>query len=280
MHKHIKHLKRHRNILYSLVVILLIIQIVSFVLLTIQSSKLEVSQLQLDKKIDQVAGDLKEDTQYKISEIAQEIANQQTDFDQKINQLSASQQDFSEIIKQDVRAVGSIGTDTSAGTGFIVHSAGYIVTNEHVIRGARFIKFLTYDNKVYDATVIGSDATTDVALLKINGIFDHINLGNSDEVTIGEKVIAIGNPLGLSFTVTEGIVSAVHRQGPNGLNNYTQTDVALNPGNSGGPLIDKSGNVIGMNNFKITAEGLGFALESNVIKQKISEFSNITLSNA
>jgi S1-C subfamily serine protease len=91
---------------------------------------------------------------------------------------------------------------------------------------------------------------------------------------VGEKVIAIGNPLGLSFSVTEGIISALDRVGPNNLAEYIQTDVSLNPGNSGGPLINTRGKVVGINNFKIgDAESLGFALESNSIRDSINDLA-------
>ena len=100
-------------------------------------------------------------------------------------------------------------------------------------------------------------------------------LADSDDVVVGEKVIAIGNPLGLSYTVTEGIVSAVNREGPNGLKDYIQTDVTLNPGNSGGPLINRDGEVIGVANFKVGgAEALGFALESNVVRETVNRIAN------
>ena len=91
---------------------------------------------------------------------------------------------------------------------------------------------------------------------------------NSDNVKVGEKVIALGNPAGLSFTVTEGIVSAVHRKGPNNLAIYLQTDVPINPGNSGGPLVDANSKIIGLNNFKVGGfESLGFAIESNTVSE-------------
>ena len=117
-------------------------------------------------------------------------------------------------------------------------------------------------------------------LLKIDGGgYDYLELGNSDDLQIGKKVIAIGNPLGLSFTVTEGIVSALHREGPNGLREYIQTDVSLNPGNSGGPLINTQGQAVGMNNFKIGgADSLGFALESNAIKETVNAILQNNLS--
>ena len=118
----------------------------------------------------------------------------------------------------------------------------------------------------------------DLALLKIDGSYERIRLGNSNNVQAGEKVIAIGNPLGLQFSVSQGIVSAIHREGPNGLEAYIQTDAALNPGNSGGPLINKEGRVIGINNCKVGgSESLGFALESNFIKEGINEIALISL---
>ena len=115
----------------------------------------------------------------------------------------------------------------------------------------------------------------DIALLKIDDTsYNPIELEDSNNVQIGQKVIAIGNPLGLQFSVSEGIVSAVNREGENKLNAYIQTDASLNPGNSGGPLIDTDGKVIGINNFKISdSENIGFALESNYIKSTVNKIS-------
>jgi serine protease Do len=160
----------------------------------------------------------------------------------------------------------------------VVNSSGFIVTNLHVISGARGINVLTYDRKVVPASFVGADTIRDIALLKIEGTYEEIELADSDEVQAGRQVIAIGNPLGLSFSVTEGIVSAVDRVGPSGFEEYIQTDVSLNPGNSGGPLIDTTGKVIGINNFKIGgAESLGFALESNSMKRSINLIANQTI---
>jgi len=115
-------------------------------------------------------------------------------------------------------------------------------------------------------------------LLKISGTYEALELADSDDLQVGRKVIAIGNPLGLSFSVTEGIISALERIGPNGLREYIQTDVSLNPGNSGGPLIDIQGQVIGINNFKIGgAEALGFSLESNAIRDSVNAMLNKTI---
>jgi serine protease Do len=112
----------------------------------------------------------------------------------------------------------------------------------------------------------------------VDGKYNTLSLANSDQLQVGKKVIAIGNPYGLSFSVTEGIISAIDRTGPNGKAEYIQTDVSLNPGNSGGPLIDTQGKVVGINNFKVSsAESLGFALESNSLKQILNKIANSTL---
>ncbi len=175
--------------------------------------------------------------------------------------------DFSGIINEAIKSVVSIRTGAGQGTGFIITNDGYIVTNAHVLRGGSDIQSITYESEMIETEFIGQDLILDIALLKIPGNPVVLDFGDSDDIQIGEKVIAIGNPLGLSFTVTGGIISAVNRIGPNGLDAYIQTDAALNPGNSGGPLINKKGKVIGINNFKAGegSENIGFALESNYI---------------
>ncbi len=276
---HIRHLKRHRNIQYGFISILVVVQIIAFVTLSSQLAQVHASQIELRHSLNEALDESRQETQYQIGEVAREVSKQkadlqdqittqQADFTHQINVLRASQTDFSQTINEVIKGVVSVGTDKSAGTGFIVHASGYIVTNYHVVQGARFVKILTYDGNSYDASVVGSDSEKDLALVKINGLFEPLGLAEPGSVQIGEKVIAIGNPLGLSFTVTEGIVSALDREGPNQLKAYIQTDVTLNPGNSGGPLIDTEGNVIGVNNFKLgNAEGLGFALDSRIVRE-------------
>lgn len=202
---------------------------------------------------------------------------------QEMDLLKASaSEDFSGIIETSIRGVLTIRTDVGQGTGFILTDEGYVVTNAHVLVGGSAIQAITFGGEILDAEFIGYNSELDIALLKITGEYESLTLGNSNNVQIGEKVIAIGNPLGLQFSVSEGIVSAIHRTGPSKTNAYIQTDAALNPGNSGGPLINKEGKVIGINNFKIGAgESLGFALESNFIKEAVNgialEFLNRTL---
>jgi len=286
--------RKHRNVLYSLVIVLALLQIVSFTVFSIYSSKLnaklDVNARELAESIEdsifaqqQYTTQLVEtyDALYQdnFQEISNLLSEQQEDFKQQIRVLQSSQEDFSGIAEDAVKSVVSVSTGSSIGTGFIVHPEGYLVTNYHVIdSNQNNVRVLTYDRSVLQARFIGGDENRDLALLKIDGNFDVISLGNSDELQVGKKVIAIGNPLGLSFTVTEGIVSGLDRVGPNGLAEYIQTDVSLNPGNSGGPLIDMMGEVVGINNFKIGgAESLGFALESNVIRQRVNAIANETI---
>mgnify|MGYP001565070356 FL=1 len=283
MQRHLKHLKKHKNILYGVVSVLFLVQVIAFITLSSQLSQLHTAQLVGASESQRALDEAQEANQYQIQEIVramaaqrtdlqQAIANQQSDIEGQLTMLRASNSDFSEIVSGALKGVVSINTDKSAGTGFVVHSSGYIVTNQHVIADARQISAIDYNGQTHAASVIASDSTKDLALLKVESDWgSHLELADSDSIVIGNKVIAIGNPLGLSFSVTEGIVSAVNREGPNGLEAYIQTDVTLNRGNSGGPLINSAGQVIGVNNFKIgEAEGLGFALESNVVREFIA----------
>ena len=170
----------------------------------------------------------------------------------EFNELKASvSSDFSGIVEDAIKSVVTIKTNVGQGTGFIIADEGYIATNYHVVEGASSAGVYTYEGKTHSVSLIGYDSTMDVALLKINADYPRLKLADSDDIIQAEKVIAIGNPYGLSFSVSEGIVSAIHREGPNGLNIYIQTTAELNSGNSGGPLINKNGKVIGMNNFKL-----------------------------
>lgn len=161
---------------------------------------------------------------------------------------------------------------TSAGSGLIVDSEnGYVVTNHHVIDEAEEIVVTLLDRREFKATVVGSDPETDVALLKIDASdLQELDLGNSDELRVGDFVVAIGNPFGFGQTVTSGIVSALGRTGLDRRNfeNFIQTDASINPGNSGGPLVDLSGKVIGINTAIIGSEGsigIGFAIPSSMV---------------
>ena len=152
-----------------------------------------------------------------------------------------------------------------SGSGFLVTSDGYILTNNHVVADADKLTVTLLDKRVFKAKVIGRDPTTDVAVIKIDGTdFPTINFGDDDKSRVGEWVLAVGNPLGLDFTVTAGIISAKGRSGQlRGLYasqyaivDYIQTDAAINPGNSGGPLVNSHGDVIGINSA--IASGTGY----------------------
>jgi len=282
-------LKRHHKIIIgsfgSIVIIFIIVS--SFFIYGI-FVKQNINYNLLNQKIT----NLQTDTQSKLNELTgnllqtevelNSLGSQMGSLDKEIDLLKASAgEDFSGIIEDVIKSVVTIRTDISQGTGFIINSEGYIVTNYHIMENVRSAGIYTYDGEMHQVNLIGYNLNFDVALLKISGDYDSLNLADSDNIQIGEKVIAIGNPLGLQFSVTQGIVSNIHQIGPTGLESYIQTDAALNPGNSGGPLINKKGKVIGINNFKIKeTEGMGFALESNYIKDTVNEISQQTLNQS
>ena len=169
-----------------------------------------------------------------------------------------------------VNVFGQASSSAAAGTGFILSTDGYILTNCHVVEGSDEIQVSLYDGSTYTATLVGEDAANDVALLKIDATgLQAASIGDSDQLKVGEMVAAIGNPLGeLTYSMTVGYVSALDRTiNTDGTPiNMLQTDAAINPGNSGGPLLDMDGNVIGITSAKYASdeiEGLGFAIPIN-----------------
>jgi S1-C subfamily serine protease len=168
-------------------------------------------------------------------------------------------------------------TERGLGSGFVISKGGFVVTNYHVVQGAERIRVSFSNNESMTATVVGKDPSTDVAVLKVQAVpraLRPLMLGDSDGVRVGDEVVAIGNPLGYERTVTSGIVSAVGRaiQAPNmsPIDEVIQTDAAINQGNSGGPLLNSSGRVIGVNTQIATENGgnvgLGFAIPINTVK--------------
>jgi serine protease DegS len=164
--------------------------------------------------------------------------------------------------------------ERSLGSGVIVDNAGHIITNHHVIAGADSIRVQLSDQRVADAKLIGTDPDTDIAVLKLSlSNLPIMPLGRSDSLRVGDIVLTIGNPYGLSQTVTQGIVSATGR-GQLGLatfENFIQTDAAINPGNSGGALIDSQGQLVGINTAVLNRnyggpEGIGFAIPVNLVR--------------
>ena len=157
------------------------------------------------------------------------------------------------------------------GSGFVMSRDGYILTNNHVVEDADQIKVKFANGKEYDGKVVGRDPKTDLAVVKIDGTADlqPLTLGNSDELKVGNWVVAVGSPFGLEQTVTAGIVSAKGRViGSGPYDNFIQTDASINPGNSGGPLINMKGEVVGINTAIIAdGQGIGFAIPINMAKE-------------
>ena len=286
MHEKVRKIQTHKNILYGFVVLLIIVQISSFVIMNGNLEKIKSQMSEQNKAInaslisyvDKGLDGERVATQQGFMDVAQRLNKQEESFSKEITVLKSGQGDFSSVVNDVVKSVVSVGTDKSAGSGFFVSSDGFVVTNEHVISGAQRVQVLTSDQEVLNAVIVGTDKVRDIALLKVSGSFTPISFADSDELQVGRKVIAIGNPYGLSFTVTEGIISALKREGPNGNAEYLQTDVSLNPGNSGGPLIEGTGKLVGVNNFKIgEADNIGFALESNSAKKVVNTLANSTI---
>lgn len=175
-------------------------------------------------------------------------------------------------------SIVEVKTNSGLGSGVIINSSGYIVTNHHVISGASSVTVTLANGKTLPATVRGSDTLDDLAVLKVNDSkLPAASFGNSTQLQVGQTVLAIGNPLGVTHTVTDGIVSALNRtvsegQGGGSIANAIQTSAPINPGNSGGALINLAGQVVGIPTltavdpeFNAPASGIGFAIPSNVV---------------
>src|SRR4051812_20987774 len=191
----------------------------------------------------------------------------------------------SQITQQSDNPFGGTQSGVATGSGFVVSSDGYIVTNAHVVEGATKVTVKVGDGKTQTARIVGQDASTDLALLKVDASgLKPLTLGDSGNVQVGDPAYAIGNPFGLDRTLTTGVVSALQRQisSPNGfsIDDVIQTDAAINPGNSGGPLFDGQGNVIGVNSQIESTNsssgeagnvGIGFAIPSNTVKSVVDQ---------
>ncbi len=175
------------------------------------------------------------------------------------------------------------GQATAQGSGFVTDGAGHVVTNEHVVEGANAISVKFWNGATYKATLVGTDPSTDVAVIRLvnapASMLHPIALGNSSALQVGQEVVAIGSPYGLPETVTSGIVSALHRE-ITAPNNFTiadsiQTDAAINHGNSGGPLLNLAGQVVGINaqikSDSNDSNGLGFAIPSNTVRSIVGQ---------
>lgn len=268
----------------TLIIALFVIQVFVFIYFLANINGIKENIASVDSNLQTLNREFEiksQETQNTINQLSESLISLQesltetrSNFEEQISSLKAkTSADFSDVIEDAVKAVVTIRTDKAQGTGFIITDDGYLVTNYHVIAGAVNAEALTSDQNSRQLTLIGSNPAMDVALLKIEGDYNSLIFDDSDDVRIGEKVIAIGNPLGLSFSVTEGIVSATGRRVIGSDGGYIQTDAALNSGNSGGPLINTDGRVIGINNFKVRGDNIGFALESNYIVDEVNEIS-------
>ena len=266
-----EHLSRHSSkYLFTLIVVVAAVS-VGVDYSVIQDFELKISDLQtenlnLKSDVDALASELG----LTASELRSSIETVEADLtstSESLAELSAVSGDFSKIVEDAIHGVVSVLTDDGQGSGAVYSDDGYIVTNYHVVKTATDIDVLFSNGARVDAVLIGADTVNDVALLQVGlSNLNELDFGNSNNVKIGEKVVALGNPLGLSFTVTEGIVSAKNRVITSGAAGLIQTDVAVNPGNSGGPLLNTDGEVIGIVNAKLQGyEGLGFAIPSNVV---------------
>jgi putative serine protease PepD len=192
----------------------------------------------------------------------------------------------SQITQSSGGPFGTTQQGTATGSGFVVSPDGYVVTNDHVVAGASSVTVKIGDGKTMPAKVVGTDASSDLALLKVDATgLQPLTFGDSNSVQVGDPAYAIGNPYGLDRTLTTGVISALQRQisAPDGftIDNVLQTDAAINPGNSGGPLFNAQGQVIGVNSQIETSGttsgseggnvGIGFAIPSNTVKSVVEQ---------
>lgn len=220
--------------------------------------------------------------QKSLTDQKQQLQDLQQQFDilDYINQTSLMP--WPEIYDQIKHSIVLIQTETGLGSGFIYDLEGYIITNYHVIEDATTIQVTFLDGNITGASKVGEDPYSDLAVIKVNSgvtTLQPVVLGNSSTLIVGEAVAAIGNPFGLSDTITAGIVSALGREleAPGGYQiiDIIQVDAAINPGNSGGPLVNLKGQVVGVNTAIIsgsgTFAGVGFAIPSDTVKRELPD---------
>lgn len=259
-----------------------------------QNKKLLETELGLKKSIVKATEDLEDSTDAKVARVKTDVDSleaetksqisglgdkltdfesqteaQQDMFQETLNSINVKSSDFTSILDDVLKATVAVRAGSAIGSGVIIEDEGYIITNFHVIEGNEdSINVKLSDNRQGQARLVAFERNVDVAVLKINGgPFHRLKWGDSQNVKAGEKVIAVGSPAGLDFTVTEGIISAPKRLSSNGVT-YIQTDVSINPGSSGGPLISDRGRIVGINTLKIKDfEGIGFSIQGKMAKE-------------
>jgi len=194
------------------------------------------------------------------------------------NQSSTLLPSFSAVVAKVKPAVVSVTTEVAKGSGFVIDGEqGYIATNEHVVANAQNIEVIMDNGEIFPASVVGKDALTDLAVVKIDATdLPYVSLGNSSSLAVGEWVLAIGNAFGMGLRVTEGIISGsnvtITLSSGEKLYNLIETTAAINPGNSGGPLVNMKGEVIGITSAKILgAENMGYAISSDSARPTIED---------
>ncbi len=220
----------------------------------------------------------------KLNEIlSREEANRANAFSQMPeNFIGASEAATPAVVYINSSTPGRWRSGSSSGSGVITSSDGYIITNNHVIEGGTSITVTTNDKQEFEARVVGRDPSTDLAVIKIESSkqLPYLSFANSDNVKVGEWVLAVGNPFNLNSTVTAGIVSAKARninilESDASIESFIQTDAAVNPGNSGGALVDTKGNLVGINTAILTEtgsyEGYSFAVPANLVKKVMAD---------
>lgn len=226
----------------------------------------ETSKLKLDIET------VKTEAESGLEDISQKVGGleeKSQELEYKLSEIEVTSSDFSAIVEDVVKAVVSIKTNKGQGSGVIFNQQGYIITNKHVIEGVQSIYVVDYNSNNYNVILKGTASNVDLAILKIDSdkTFNYLNFADSSSVKVGERVIAVGNPLGLAFSVTEGIISGVNRVIDSTGIPYIQTDVPINPGNSGGPLVNAQKKIVGINTLKIVdTEGIGFAIPADIAK--------------
>lgn len=236
---------------------------------------LEYRQESKDKVVEEAIRGIRNEYQTRMQTLLKMVTNieqksnvQLDDLKKQLESSSSLPKDFSGVVEKALNSIVSVTTNKALGSGAIIGSGGYIVTNNHVIADATSISVTLRSGNVYPATVVYKTSEHDLAFLKIQeSNLPVLNFANSDQLKTGEKVVALGNPAGLQFSALEGIVSATHRN-VGAFLDVVQVDVAIEPGSSGGPLINKYGEIMGITSFRIKGnDNLGFAIPSNTVKR-------------
>jgi S1-C subfamily serine protease len=229
---------------------------------------------ELEDTINKETVKIKLNLESQLEDVYTKFDEKNLELDSKISSINVQSSDFSSIIDDVLKGVVSIKTNKGSGSGVIYDQDGFIMTNRHVIEDTSYVFVIDYEGIQHPAIIVAVAKNVDLAVLKIETkkTLYPLKFAKEEEIKVGSKVIAVGNPLGLSFTVTEGIISSNNRLVDGQI--FIQTDVPINPGNSGGPIVNSGKRIVGINTFKFSnSEGLGFAIPAQIAK----EFSDLVL---